>query len=416
MMHRPPSSRKQTLSLISITLGLCLVTAFLAAAPSDGAQSLWNSAVHTVGNFLSGVFSGSKNQPVVVGGESDPTGSDAEGSKGLRSKNRNEILGQNEGKETVLEKSKQQAQSEDSESHGTPTPSPIGSATSTVEADLTPTQAGSTETPTPQPTITPSPSPTPTSTIVGRSLALGAIEVSPGETFTVALTCSDLMGVAGGDFEIVFDSALIDLIDVDKTEASDDFLMIAKKSETGYSISMAAMGGISSGAGALLVFKGVSSASPSENVLAPLRFSGAKLYDEESRAIPISTQDGSVAIKLKEETTPTGSTGQGEDDSPDPTPISEPTSEESAESDPTPVGAELDDSTESPSTDPLLPPIVGSTSPSNTPTPTQTLAELEPAEEIVDGTLITDLTKDGVVDHKDLFEFLKYWKMHFQNE
>jgi len=248
---------------------------------------------------------------------------------------------------------------------------------------------------------------------LGRHLALGSIEVSPGEAFTVALTCSDLMGVAGGDFEIGFDPAFIDLIDVGKTDASDDFLMIAKKWETGYSISMAAMGGISSGAGALLVFHGVSSASQIENVLAPLRFSGAKLYDEGSRAIPVSTQDGSVSIKLKQETIPTEPM-EGDDEETEfsePTPIGEPTSEEVAGTRPTPIGESVG-TIETLPDQPVLPPIVVNPSVLETPTPTQTTAESKPAEEVVDAGLITDLTKDGIVDHEDLFEFLKYWKMH----
>jgi hypothetical protein len=417
-MMKPPSNRKQTWELVGITFGLCLITAVVAAAPSEGAQAFLRAALQKASSLFALPFSspssssqtGSVDPPALKGDDLLlGTGSvEFIAPEPVKSIELNSNLSFKNSRGSLLAISGKDA---------TPTPAPAETVTATEVVSVDPTATVFRATPSPThettPTATPVLSPTPTATLMGRYLALSEVEVTPGDNFTVVLTCNDLVGVAGGDFQIVFDMNLIDLFEVKKAEASEDFLLIARKTESGYSISMAAMSGIPTGGGVLLFFSGISSSSPTELISAPLSFANAKLYDESSRAIPISTHDGSVTIKVQggsEDTQTTSNDSQGTETT-FPTAHSESPTEVSPSVPPTPVEMEPSDPVETSPQQPILPPSIGGISSHDIPVPTTTSIPITQVADDAQGEiLVTDLTGDGVVDCKDVFEFVKYWK------
>ncbi|MCG3197601.1 MAG: hypothetical protein GHCLOJNM_02089 [bacterium] len=427
MKPKSPSPHKQTLRLVAITLGVCLASALIAAGPTVGVQTLWDralGAIGAIGKVLVGVAPGWLNpRPADEAPRQGmlPQGSrEIEGERADPKRGSNLDTLQGSGNPGSLGADKPNRQGGQTEPSLTPTPSRIESPTPTWREDATATEAAVTPTPTHPATLTPTArtTQTPTPTAVGRRLALGSAEVHPGEGFQVALSCSDLVNVAGCDFEIGFDPAWVDLRSVQRTGPSDSFLLISKKREGRYSISMAAVEGLPPGPDALLILEGSASSTQTEGTAAPLRFLEAKMYDEMSRAIPVVTQDGMVTIL-----------GDGEaasedpaEENPDATDLSQATAATdptrvSVEANPTQIGGDLIIGEPTLVPLPIWPVVIGvSPSDSPTPSPTVTPTSQSPADQVIGALLQTDLTKDGVVDSRDLFEFLRYWRQSVGEE
>ena len=424
-MRPPKSSRKQTLLLLSLTLGGIIVSGFIAVGPLSGAEDLWRNAIRVV----RGVFGLSES---VTQGPTAPGDATTKELRTVRSGQFTGGLQDGQGTspgEAILADgagsggdtgggSGEGSGEQPSSGRHSPTPeiSALPTETPTVVPEESPTPAEPSETPTLA--GTPTPSPTPTSTVKGRRLMLSSVEVAPGENFQVDLACDDLMGVAGCDAEIAFPASLIDLVTVHKTDLSDPFLLVKRKGDGDFAVSLAAVEGILGGEGVLLTFEGVASASPSENTASPLQFSRAKMYDEQSRQIPVQTQDGlvTIAVQAQDETSqPDG--GESEEPQatlPLPTPLVQPTSspDSDPEGEPTADSGQPVNPDEGLPSDPVIPPAVpedpyGGSVPAS-PVPTST--PIPPAESAAEETLQTDLTGDGFVNYEDLFEFIRYWK------
>ena len=107
---------------------------------------------------------------------------------------------------------------------------------------------------------------------------------SPGNTTVLELGMDQVQDFAGGDFEIYFDSAFLHIVDVDRTECTDSFLLVDGNPSPGLlTISMAAAEGIPAGTHAAIA-EVVVQVLPTvqQDALTALTFKTAHWYDENS--------------------------------------------------------------------------------------------------------------------------------------
>lgn len=297
-----------------------------------------------------------------------------------------------------------------------------------VDSQTTTPAETSAETPTeemaPTPTLTPIPD--------ARTLALGIISVKQGSSFTMSLTCDDLKTVAGFDVSIQYPAELMNIISVKKTSVTGSFMLLKQIRPGSLSLSVAGVEPIEQTRGDLVVFEGVISASAEQKLSIPLRFTKAKMYDIDSRALPLITQDGALYISGGDSVslqTPFSSPTFGSAASPTPgSELIRETATRVQEQQPTftPVDTFEDEASIEPvpKTEPTEPETIlwptstptakNASSDSFSPTPTSN-SEAVPsptpmAGPLVSDTPLTDMNKDGRVDSKDLFLFVLQWE------
>ena len=425
-MRKPESSRRQTTLLLTIAVGGILLSGFVAIQPIAGTEALWQKAVQAVravfglretetteddalANSRKGLDS--SDLGLGIGGSLGKT-ADGSSSDAVRvASQKDGAIGSGGKAGDSVQVSPAQERTPGAE-HETPTP------VATPFAEGSPTPELSTPTPTSEesPTVTA----TPTATQPVRRLFLSSVNVAPGENFEIGLSCDDVAGVAGCDVGLEFDDGLIDLVTVHKTDVSDPFLLIKRKSETTLAVSLAAVEGLGGGGGVLLTFEGVASASTAETTRAPVAFSKAKMYDETSRPFPVVAEDGSVTISIPGEESDPDSGGNEDTPGTEPSPF--PTLMEEGEetlATPTPPSGES-------------PPVEGGTGDEEQPVATQPVVFLDPIIPV--GATMTatpapmpavaiplsatevDLSGDGVINYEDLFEFVNYWRLGTQQQ
>lgn len=135
-----------------------------------------------------------------------------------------------------------------------------------------------------------------TSAAVGvRTLSLPAMRVDPGGSATVALAVDDATGIAGADFDIRYDPALIQVSAARASTLSNGFLLVSNiNNSTGrLGIAMAKASGIANGSGALVYIdlRAIGAGGKSA-----LHFQEYRLYDQQPAQIPATAVDGSVEI------------------------------------------------------------------------------------------------------------------------
>jgi hypothetical protein len=292
---------------------------------------------------------------------------------------------------------------------------PLPSAEATLEPEVS--QTPLTELPTPTQSEEATITPTPEGPL--RSLSIGSTYAEPGQPFSLDVICDDLSGVAGGDLAIAFSADLIDLVTVHKSAMTEEFLLIKKKTEGTYILSLAGFEGLAPGPGVLLTLEGIASTNSKTNQSVPVAFQKARLYDSESNAINLRTLNGAVYLNSNN-SEPTAIT----------TPLStlaietplgtiatdlEPTIQD-GDSNPADDGLEEQPTESSPSaTDPPVDDSDGIVYGVYTLTPTVTLTQTSThtaSPTVTAGNakvLQTDLNGDSTVDSQDLFVFIRYW-------
>ncbi|MCG3197602.1 MAG: hypothetical protein HUU16_05105 [Candidatus Omnitrophica bacterium] len=107
---------------------------------------------------------------------------------------------------------------------------------------------------------------------------------SAGQSVQIPLILSSLAGFAGGDFILSFDPRVLLIQDVDRAEATEDFLVAHGSPESGlFSISMAAAEGLSGvGAAPIALLTVQAGVDAPEGTISPIVFREARWYDESS--------------------------------------------------------------------------------------------------------------------------------------
>jgi len=313
----------------------------------------------------------------------------------------------------------------------TPTPLPSGSsinptataisqdisATTTLLPNESPTITVVEEV-TPSPTIQGTVTPTSTELPGTRHLSLSSVDVKPGERFQVYLSCDNTEGVAGCDIRLEFMPDLVDLVTVQKTDLTEPFLLVKRKEAGTFVLSLASFDGLAPGNGVLLSFEGVSANNATQDQVAVVSITKAKLYNTESKAFEVRTSNGMIHIKRESTEVATRESQATPEPEIEVTPF--PTTPLETSQDPIP------ESTSSyTSADPTSPPVftgggfVTGPIPTNTsvvlPSPTRTLPP-SPSIDSASPTptrLRADLNKDGEVNALDLMEFMRNWKQVF---
>ncbi|MCA9413485.1 MAG: hypothetical protein KC944_19885, partial [Candidatus Omnitrophica bacterium] len=107
---------------------------------------------------------------------------------------------------------------------------------------------------------------------------------TPGQSVQVPLILSNPSDFAGGDFVLSFDPTVLSILDVDRTDITDDFLVAHGDPGVGlFSISMAAAEGLNdSASGAIALLTIQADVGADEGTLSPIILREARWYDESS--------------------------------------------------------------------------------------------------------------------------------------
>lgn len=460
-MRQMGRSNKVLIRLVALLFFINLVVVAVYPIGDDGEQ-VWKVALRSLADVVAptasrGWFSGNTNRHMGLAQQEGATKAERNSAASDRADSASDAMGEiNSATENLVRGASDshfhssvnagsppknagasRSSSKDKDSHatqdnGAETPLPENIQTATALAEQTPSPEEETASPTPD-AETPTPTQTPNPN--ARTLSLETVSVKPGGQFTLALFCNDVADAAGFDVGFSYPSTLLSFDSVQKSQLTSNRLLTKQIRKDSLSVSVAGSDPIAAKSGTLLTFGGVVAATVSKTILVPISFTRAKMYDMESRALTLGTQDGAVLISLGESdgaATPIEG-GLSENDTIDtPTPFrndgsqATPTWVNGAQATATALnnyGNDDDNSYDShqrPTYTAVG--IPGSTAVTPTPTlsqsaPTATAAvgtpplrTATPLTERQDQTFLrTDLNEDGIVDGQDLFLFLREW-------
>ena len=129
-----------------------------------------------------------------------------------------------------------------------------------------------------------------------RIISLPSISTEPGSTATVEISIDDATGIAGGDIELEYDPAVLELTAVRPANLITDFSVAAKTDLPGkVQIAMAARTGLAGGEGAMLEIDFQVKVSASGE--SALILSDVSLFDEMGMNIDTTVINGSVMVR-----------------------------------------------------------------------------------------------------------------------
>jgi len=130
----------------------------------------------------------------------------------------------------------------------------------------------------------------------GRVLSVPDVTAAPSGITQVPMNISDASGVAGIDFTLGFDPAVVQCTDVTTTALTTGWAIVPNiDNSTGQVIvSMASATAISSGTGAVAQVHFDAAGTPGD--CSGLTISGPALYDQSASPIPVTTVDGGICL------------------------------------------------------------------------------------------------------------------------
>jgi len=130
-----------------------------------------------------------------------------------------------------------------------------------------------------------------------RTLAIGSVDVLPGDLAVVELSISDVTGIASGDMVITYDASVITVDAVTATELLSDIILIVNTETPGeVRLSMAGASGLPEGSGALVEIAFTVSDDAEIGTETVLDLDDTRIYDELGVEIPVVVEMGIVKI------------------------------------------------------------------------------------------------------------------------
>jgi hypothetical protein len=130
-----------------------------------------------------------------------------------------------------------------------------------------------------------------------RNLSISSATGDPGSSANVQISIGDATGLTSGDITIKYDGNILTIGDVKGTNLISGISLIVNKNTPGIiKISMAGTKGMLSGSGALVDIGLTINANAKPGTQTPLEFSDTALYDDSSKAIPVSLVNGVVKV------------------------------------------------------------------------------------------------------------------------
>ena len=121
---------------------------------------------------------------------------------------------------------------------------------------------------------------------------------APGDTIRIPLRIDNATGIASAKFEVLFDSAIFEFLDVETAQLTTDFLLVDSIAVDTIKVGLAQATGITNGSGDFvhLVFK--VNASAAIDCMTTLTFNQLSLFDEISQKIPVKGHAGIFTVRI----------------------------------------------------------------------------------------------------------------------
>jgi len=130
-----------------------------------------------------------------------------------------------------------------------------------------------------------------------RILSVSSATGDPGSSANVQISISDATGLTSGDITMKYDSNVLSIGEVKGTDLISGISLIVNKNTPGIiKISMAGTKGLLSGSGALVDISLTINANAKSGTQISLELVDTALYDESSKAIPVSLVNGVVKV------------------------------------------------------------------------------------------------------------------------
>jgi hypothetical protein len=130
----------------------------------------------------------------------------------------------------------------------------------------------------------------------GIQVSAPELEAQPGDAIIVEVSVDDATGIAGADFSLVYDPAILAATDARLTELGADLIPSDPNLTVAGQVTMAIMGlqGIAEGSGAFIEVD--FDVLPDASGISPLDLSGIALYDELGGDLTVEVVNGSVTV------------------------------------------------------------------------------------------------------------------------
>jgi formylglycine-generating enzyme required for sulfatase activity/sugar lactone lactonase YvrE len=130
-----------------------------------------------------------------------------------------------------------------------------------------------------------------------RTLAVGSVDVLPGDSAVVELSISDVTGMASGDMVIKYDASVITVDGVNATDLISGIVLVVNVDVPGeVRLSMTGDIGMPSGSGPMVEIDLTIDTDAVAGTETTLSFDEAEIYDELGQVIPVTLEEGVVRI------------------------------------------------------------------------------------------------------------------------